>query len=203
MILSPMRFKDYTWPHNPRTYQIEFKRYIADHKIPFGSFTMQTLGRTFRVLKGEGEFAGEGAYEQFRALGTVFYDDTPGVLVHPIWQTANAYFVSLSLKEEPREDYVSYAFEFWEIDGAHKPELTVISGTNAAQSAAFGLQNAANITAQTGSEAGRGTTYTVVSGDCLWNIANRYSLSLAQLLNFNPQIKNPNLIHPGDSIRVG
>ena len=36
--------------------------------------------------------------------------------VHPLWQTANAYFVSLRLEQEPRPDYVRYSFAFWEDD---------------------------------------------------------------------------------------
>jgi hypothetical protein len=36
----------------------------------------------------------------------------------------------------------------------------------------------------------------------LWGIARHYHLSLAQLEKLNPQIKNPNLIHPGQRVRV-
>lgn len=46
-------------------------------------------------------------------------------------------------------------------------------------------------------------TYTVVSGDTLGGIAARHGLSLAQLLDKNPQYRaNPNLIHPGDKVAV-
>ena len=34
--LTPMRFKDYTWPHNPETYTVEFRRQVVAHKVPFG-----------------------------------------------------------------------------------------------------------------------------------------------------------------------
>ena len=60
MTLSPMRFKDYVWPHNPRVYEIEFSRQVVSHKIPMGKYSLQNLGRSHRVLRGEGEFAGEG-----------------------------------------------------------------------------------------------------------------------------------------------
>lgn len=44
-------------------------------------------------------------------------------------------------------------------------------------------------------------SYTVVSGDTLGGIAARHGLSLAQLLDKNPQFRaNPNLIHPGDRV---
>ena len=44
--------------------------------------------------------------------------------------------------------------------------------------------------------------YTVVSGDTLYAIARKYALSLTELVALNPQIRNINLIYPGDRIRV-
>ena len=44
--------------------------------------------------------------------------------------------------------------------------------------------------------------YTVKSGDTLSKIAAANGLSLSELIALNPQISNPNLIHPGDSINL-
>ena len=44
--------------------------------------------------------------------------------------------------------------------------------------------------------------YTVQKGDTLGAIARKYNIALNKLLGLNPDIKNPNLIHPGDKIRV-
>ena len=44
--------------------------------------------------------------------------------------------------------------------------------------------------------------YTVVKGDNLSVIAERHGITLAQIEALNPQIKNPNLIYPGESVRV-
>ena len=44
--------------------------------------------------------------------------------------------------------------------------------------------------------------YQVVKGDTLWSIAMRYGMALSDLIALNPQIKNPNLIHIGDEVRV-
>ena len=41
MLLKPMRFKDYTWPHNPEIYAVEYRRQIAAHKIPLGGWYLQ------------------------------------------------------------------------------------------------------------------------------------------------------------------
>lgn len=100
---ASMRFKDYIWPHNPNVY--EFNSY---------EFSFQRGVRAHRAMRGEGTFAGTDAYTEFKKLATVFYDISPGVLVNPLWGTTTAYFVSLTLRQEPAEDFVAYSFEFWE-----------------------------------------------------------------------------------------
>ena len=42
----------------------------------------------------------------------------------------------------------------------------------------------------------------VVRGDTLWAIARTYGVELSQLIAWNPQIKNPTLILPGQKVRV-
>ena len=188
MELSPMRYKTYTWPHNPRVYTIDYERKMALHKTPFGLFHLQDLGRTNRIMEGEGEFVGEGAYAQFGQLANVFYDSGPGLLVHPLWQAANAYFVSLRLEQEPRPDYVRYSFSFWEDDSWYTGLAVQVT------------QEAAQEGAQSG---GSAPLYQrVVKGDTLWAIANTYGVGLSELIALNPQIKNPNLIRVGDEVRV-
>lgn len=189
MKLTPMRYKDYVWPHNPRIYGITYGRKVAVGKVPFGRYVMQDMGMTYRVLSGEGEFAGPGAYDEFKKLATVFYGPGPGVLTHPVWQLSSAYFVSLSLRQEPTEDYVSYAFEFWEDYGWYEKGAAEISSPSAGTETAQAAQSAAG-------------TYTVVSGDTLWGIAARHGVTLSALIAANPQIKNPNLIYAGDAVTI-
>lgn len=191
MDLSPMRYKSYTWPHNPRVYSIDYQRKMAVHKTPFGLFQLQDLGRTNRIMEGEGEFVGEGAYAQFGQLANVFYDGGPGLLIHPLWQAANAYFVSLRLEQEPRPDYVRYSFSFWEDDSWY-------TGLATRQTARG--QSGENSAGET--EGGEGVYHRVVKGDTLWALAGQYGLSLAELIALNPQIKNPNLIRVGEEVRV-
>ncbi|SHK49754.1 SafA/ExsA family spore coat assembly protein [Thermocrinis minervae] len=45
-------------------------------------------------------------------------------------------------------------------------------------------------------------TYTVQPGDTLSKIAKRYGLSLDELIKANPGIKDPNLIYPGQKIKI-
>ena len=189
MNLACMRYKDFIWPHNPRIYSIGFQREMGAAKVPFGRYWLQDLGPGYRVMSGEGEFVGEDAYQQFKKLATVFYSDGPGLLVHPVWQTANAYFVELSLTQEPRVDYVRYTFTFWEDYDGHKTGMEVSGGTESGQS------NASSSGTQS-------QWYTVVRGDSMWSIARRYGMSLTALIALNPQIKNPNLILVGQKVRV-
>lgn len=44
--------------------------------------------------------------------------------------------------------------------------------------------------------------YVVKKGDTLGTIARKFNISLNKLLGLNPDIKNPNLIHVGDKIRI-
>ena len=187
-----MRYKDYVWPHNPRVYSIEYERAMGAWKVPFGRYQLQDLGPGHRVMRGEGEFAGPGAYEEFKKLATVFYSDGPGLLVHPVWQTASAYFVELSLRMEPRPDYVRYTFAFWEGYDGHRTgiQVTAPAGEDGDGGTAAGNPAAA------------GKRHRVRQGETLWGIARDYGLELTELIRLNPQIKNPNLIVVGEEVRV-
>ena len=161
MNLSPMRFKNYVWPHNPRVYEIAFHRNVAVHHVPFGRSVLEGMGMDYRILRGEGEFVGEDAYREFQRLATVFYEDTPGILVHPVWQSSNAWFVELSVKQEPVEDYVAYSFEFWECYDGYRRGLQPVSANTGAASGGNGSQNSSTAASATAGKA----YYTVVSGD--------------------------------------
>lgn len=45
-------------------------------------------------------------------------------------------------------------------------------------------------------------TYTIKEGETLWAIARRFHISLDRLIKSNPQIEDPDLIHPGDRIKI-
>lgn len=65
--------------------------------------------------------------------------------------------------------------------------------------------NTANTTQQPKKAQGTQTTDEVVivkKGDTLTRIAQRLGVSLPNLIKANPQIKNPNLIYPGDQVKI-
>ena len=199
MNLAPMRYKDYVWPHNPETYTISFKRQVAVAKVPFGRYGMQDLGMSYRVMEGEGVFAGKGAYDEFKKLASVFYQGGPGLLIHPVWQSANVYFVGLALAQEPKQDYVRYTFTFWEDESRYCQKLVPVGQkkTTGAVSKPAAPSSAGNGGAAAGAE-----YHTVTQGETLWGIAQSRGMSLGQLLVLNPQLKNPNRISVGERLRV-
>lgn len=197
MALTPMQYKGYTWPHNPRTYTIRYERQVALHKVPFGRYALQDLGLTRRVMTGEGAFYGPGAYDEFKKLAAVFYQGGAGTLVHPVWQSARAYFVDLALVQEPRKDYVRYTFTFWEDYEGYQQGLTqeTTGGSGTASSSGSATTTEAS--------AGAGTWHTIAQGETLWAVAQTYGLTLAGLLLLNPQITNPNVVNVGQQVKVG
>lgn len=192
-ILQPMRYKGYVWPHNPKNYTIRYQRVMAVQKVPYGHYWMESLGQTYRVMSGSGEFVGDGAYEEFKKLAQVYYDSGAGTLVHPCWQGAHVYFVKLALTQTPRKDYVAYTFEFWESYDRYDAELKEVTAAGSGSAS----PTAAAVDAE---QAER--WHLVCKGECLWGIAQQYQVSIAQLLQWNPGIKNPNLIYAGQKVRV-
>ena len=192
MELRPMQYKGFVWPHNPRTYTITYDRQVAVHKVPFGRYAMQDLGMTHRVMRGEGEFVGPEAYDTFRALASVFYEGGPGTLLHPVWQSAQVYFVALALTQEPRKDYVRYTFTFWETYSRYRDTLAPAGASDEGS----GSQSGGGTTSP------EGRTHTVAQGETLWGIAQAWGVTLGELLAKNPQLKNPNVIQPGQVLMM-
>ena len=180
-----MRYKGFTWPNNPKTYTISCERQTAVHKIPMGGFVVQDLGQTSTVLRGEGEFYGAGAYETYQSLLAAFSSGGAGVLVHPVWQCGAAWFTRLHLTQEPREDYVAYSFEF--CDAGEETSAPKRIEASAGQ----------------GGTAQAARTVTVRTGDTLWALCRTYGLTMQQMLAYNPQIRDPDLIHTGEELRIG
>ena len=188
MKLTPMRFKDYTWPYNPESSRCVWERRVLRQKLPFGGFRVQDLGLWGRCFRGEGTFTGGEAYESFRQLEDLFREEGAGLLTHPQWGTVQARFVSLELAQEPEPDFVRYRFEFWE-EAAAESSFRRLAGDGS--------------TAETVSWVRQEPVYHIVrKGDTLWGIARRYDTTLTALTGLNPQIKNPNLIYPGQRVRI-
>ncbi|WZY00017.1 SafA/ExsA family spore coat assembly protein [Bacillus sp. FSL W7-1360] len=51
-------------------------------------------------------------------------------------------------------------------------------------------------------EASASTTHTVAAGDTMWKIAVRYQVGVTEIIQANPQVKNPNMIYPGQKLTI-
>lgn len=184
-MLAPMQYRDFVWPNNPRVFEVEYRRTLHSYKLPFSGYVVQNLGLQNKIIRGEGEFVGPKAYENFRRLAALFEENKGGKLVHPVWPTMRAYFAKLSLKQEPKEDYISYSFEFWEYKGSKFEDLA--DEMDKTDYSDLGSQVL-------------GARYYVVAqeGMTLRLIAEEKSVSLQLLEEVNPTITNPDEV-----LRIG
>lgn len=168
---------------------MEYRRQVVVHKVPFGQYVLQDVGETCRIFQGEGTFAGPDAYEQFQALSEVFAQGGAGLLVQ------------FHLADHQRLFYLPEAGGK-AAAGLRPLQLCLLGGLRGVQ---HGLMTvAAPVQSETSSAAAatQARTYIVKKGDTLWGIAKRYGVTLSALIAANPQIKNPNLIYPGNEVRI-
>lgn len=114
--MDKLRYKTYTWPHNPTTYTEKFQRSPVYVQIEDGTYVFAGVSEAKRVITGTGAFFGEKAYEEFKTLLALAEQPGTGNLVHPIWGSRKCYFTELEMTQEPRENYVPYHFTFTCVD---------------------------------------------------------------------------------------
>lgn len=114
-----MTFKTFTWPNNPDHYQEELTRepIFLKNGVYWSYYGMQPAKR---VITGSGAFFGPNAHAHFQALATLYADNEPGILTHPVWGSRNVHFIALELKQSGKPNYVAYSFEFREADETGK-----------------------------------------------------------------------------------
>ena len=116
--MEKMRFKTFTWPHNPHTYAEEFVREPLYQKNDQNITVFQDMGPMKRVITGTGVFFGETAFSDFQTLAALFSEKTTGTLFHPVWGSRTVWFTELELTQDPTENAVSYRFTFREADSS-------------------------------------------------------------------------------------
>lgn len=115
MKLVPMRFKGFSWHHNPREITFECGRKVNEHKSPFGKAYIQDTGRKNMIVKGVGELYGTDCMEQFDRLLQLFKSGGQGVLAIPKLTPIYAIFESIKILGEPKPDVLTYSFVFREV----------------------------------------------------------------------------------------
>lgn len=109
--MDKLVYRGFVWPHNPHTYKEEYIREPQYYKED-GITYYDSMGPMRRIITGSGVFFGEDAFQQFEALADLFAEGEAGDLLHPVWGRRYCYLTRLQLTQEPRDNYVSYSFEF-------------------------------------------------------------------------------------------
>ena len=173
-MLGAMQYRDFVWPNNPSRFEVEYRRTLHSYKLPFSGYVVQNLGLQNKIIRGSGEFVGPEAYENFRRLAALFEENKGGKLIHPVWPTMLAYFAKLNLLQEPKEDHISYSFEFWDYIGSKfEDESSQMDETDYGPGYSLGV-GIRFISAE--------------AGDTLNKISARTGVSVAALLKYNPTI---------------
>lgn len=114
MILSRMRFKGYSWEHNPKALKLTSTEQLSEQVVPQGKFRIQDFGARSRVVSGTAQLYGDDCLQQYHLLQKLQNQSTSGVLSVPDMQPFYAYFKSIELACDPTPDLVTYNFEFIE-----------------------------------------------------------------------------------------
>ena len=107
-----LSYKTFVWPRNPHTYKEESVREGVYEKNSAGEDVFQEMGLLKRTITGSGVFCGDTAFADYQALEKLFSETTPGNLEHPVWGIRYCYFTGLEMTQEPKENCISYKFEF-------------------------------------------------------------------------------------------
>ena len=106
-----LSYKTFVWPQNPHVYKEVTSRtpyYFTQDKETY----FDGMSDLKRVISGSGVFYGANAYDEYKKLQKLAEEASPGNLEHPIFGIRYCYFTMLEVTQEPKENYVSYRFEF-------------------------------------------------------------------------------------------
>ncbi len=173
MSITQMKYKDYTWKHNPKTIKITRKSNLKDLNVPYAGSIIQNLGLEKRIISGSGELFGQDCYEQFNILNDVYREQESGYLHINGISPFKAFFRYLNLESNPQPNLISYSFEFWE-------DMQIDNS---------GLKSFAKY-------------HVVTQGETLWDISYIYGTSVYKLIKLNPNIKNPEKLYVGQRVIV-
>jgi hypothetical protein len=111
--LNEIRYKDFTFPHNPETTGFKCDRSYIRHKYPnLAGNELEDFGINAIVITGSGYFFGEDAYSNFDKLFKEFEKNGVGDFSHPIYtQVTRGLMVNLESTVDPEVNSIKYSFE--------------------------------------------------------------------------------------------
>ena len=173
MGFSSIRYKSFTFPHNPETSTIKCSRSYVKHKYPeLAGNELEDFGPNAVVITGNGEFFGSNAYAQWKNLYSVFQLNGVGAFFHPVCtQVTRGLMTELQADLEPRPNYVKYSFE---VIADTTPVINECVGNYAiievSNAVVANVSPSSAVATQTNSD-----VHVVVAGECLSVICYNYS----------------------------
>lgn len=172
MILAKIRYKGYSWVHNPKTLKVTKEQILRENQIPFGKSDIQDLGGKSRVISGTGQLCGEDCLIQYQQLLELQSLEGSGILSLPDTKPFYAFFKSIELDCDPTPEVVTYNFVFIEDVSRSRVSTEPTYYTV--------LSNYEN----------------------LWDISYKYGVDMNTLVSLNPQIKRIDELMKGEKVRI-
>ena len=115
--MTNLRFKEYTFRHNPRTLTVRSRRLTAQVSCFGLGQALQELGPGLTEVEGEGEFFGTDAMEQFLELQQLQGQGGSGILSGAGLEPMRAVFDSLEMTGTCGDGAIGYRVHFIEDRG--------------------------------------------------------------------------------------
>lgn len=111
--LNKIKYKSFTFPHNPETSGFKCDRAYIKHKYPaLSGNELEDFGVNAIVITGEGYFFGSNAYSDFRKLYKQYSKNGVGDFRHPIFtEVTRGLMTSLQGVVDPYKNAIKYSFE--------------------------------------------------------------------------------------------
>ena len=110
--MTNLRFKDYTFRHNPRKIVVRYLKETAQSRCYRFGASLQEWGSGLTIVEGEGELFGSDALEQFLSLKKVMGQQGSGILSGAGIEPMYAVFDSLQMVGKGGDNTISYTFRF-------------------------------------------------------------------------------------------
>lgn len=110
----PIRYKTFTFPHNPEKLQINCTGRFARQMLPLLGEKVQELGPRCRTITGEGCLFGPMALEHAQMLEALHQQGGAGSLTLPGCAPIRAFFTELTILWEGDGSAYPYRFTFLE-----------------------------------------------------------------------------------------
>ncbi|MDE5964006.1 MAG: LysM peptidoglycan-binding domain-containing protein [Eubacterium sp.] len=109
-----MKFKDFTFPSNPKEIKINISSNIQSKGVYGGSSTTENVSVNPIIISGKGEFFDDNAEELCLYLQHMLRDKTAGELMLPSSAGLNAFLTEFTYSKNCRKGSTEYYFVFTE-----------------------------------------------------------------------------------------